>query len=170
MCQARLEVEWTNVEDDMRNLDFAPLYRATVGFDRVADLMDRALSSDMAQPTYPPYNIEKLDEETYRLTMAVAGFNEEMMTITVQDNVLVVAGKAHPDDEDVQYLYRGIARRAFERQFQLADFIKIGNASLENGLLRITLHREIPEAMKPRTIQISKKASPAKNKLIEHET
>jgi len=155
----------------MRSYDLTPLFRSSIGFDRLMRLMDTSLSSEeSSSSSYPPYNIEKLDEETYRLTMAVAGFNEEMMTITVQDNVLVVAGKAHPDDEDVQYLYRGIARRAFERQFQLADFIKIGNASLENGLLRITLHREIPEAMKPRTIQISKKASPAKNKLIEHET
>lgn len=155
----------------MRSYDLTPLFRSSIGFDRLMRLVDTSLRSEESSPSssYPPYNIEKLDEETYRLTMAVAGFNEETLTITVQDNVLIVAGKAHPDEENVQYLYRGIARRAFERQFQLADFIKIGDASFEDGLLRITLHREIPEAMKPRTIQISKKSPQSKNKLIEHE-
>ncbi|MBL9029178.1 MAG: Hsp20 family protein [Caedimonas sp.] len=154
----------------MRSYDLTPLFRSSIGFDRLMRLMDTSLRSDeSSSSSYPPYNIEKLNEETYRLTMAVAGFKEDALMITVHDNVLVVAGKACMDDENVQYLYRGIAGRAFERQFQLADFIKVGEAALENGLLRITLHREIPEAMKPRTIEISKKSSPVKNKLIEHE-
>lgn len=154
----------------MRSYDLTPLFRSSIGFDRLMRLMDTSLRSDeSSSSSYPPYNIEKLNEETYRLTMAVAGFKEDALMITVHDNVLVVAGKASMDDENVQYLYRGIAGRAFERQFQLADFIKVGEAALENGLLRITLHREIPEAMKPRTIEISKKSSPGKNKLIEHE-
>ena len=154
----------------MRSYDLTPLFRSSIGFDRLMRLMDTSLRSDeSSSSSYPPYNIEKLNDETYRLTMAVAGFKEDALMITVHDNVLVVAGKASMDDDNVQYLYRGIAGRAFERQFQLADFIKVGEAALENGLLRITLHREIPEAMKPRTIEISKKSSLGKNKLIEHE-
>jgi molecular chaperone IbpA len=152
----------------MRSYDLTPLFRSSIGFDRLMRLMDTSLRGEEGSSSYPPYNIEKLDDETYRITMAVAGFNEDTLAITVQDNVLVVSGKAHPDEENVQYLYRGIARRAFERQFQLADFIKVGKASLENGLLQLILHREIPEAIKPRTIQITKGPSP-KNTLIEHE-
>ena len=154
----------------MRTYDLTPLFRSSIGFDRLMRLMDASLrSEESSSGSYPPYNIEKLNEETYRLTMAVAGFKEKDLTITVQDNVLFVSGKACNDDEQIQYLYRGIAGRAFERQFQLADFIRVGNASLENGLLRLTLHREVPEAMKPRTITISKKPSLSKERLLEHD-
>ena len=150
----------------MRSYDLTPLFRSSIGFDRLMRLVDTPSRSEESS-SYPPYNIEKLTDESYRLTMAVAGFDESMIAITVQDNVLTVAGRAHPEDENVHYLHRGIARRAFERQFQLADYIKVGDASLENGLLRISLEREVPEAMKPRTINISQKGK--SQKLIEHE-
>ncbi|MGI4850640.1 MAG: Hsp20 family protein [Janthinobacterium lividum] len=149
----------------MRSYDLTPLFRSSIGFDRLMQLMDTPTRSEDSS-SYPPYNIEKLNDEAYRLTMAVAGFDEDMLNITVQNNVLCIAGRAHVDDENIQYLHRGIARRAFERQFQLADYIKVGEASLENGLLRINLEREIPEAMKPRTIRISQKENA--QKLIEH--
>lgn len=151
----------------MRTIDFTPLFRSSIGFDRLMNLMDSAGNRhDEPSASYPPYNIEKLDDSTYRLTMAVAGFSEDRLSIVIQDNVLMVAGKAKQEDDHVQYLYRGIAGRAFERQFQLADFIKIGGAFLEDGLLRITLVREIPEAMKPRSIAIQT-TSIKKGKLIE---
>ncbi|OJX11404.1 MAG: heat-shock protein [Caedibacter sp. 37-49] len=150
----------------MRNYDLTPLFRSSIGFDRLMRIMDSATRGEEGAPSYPPYNIEKMDDQTYRLTMAVAGFSEDNLSITVQDNVLVITGKARADDESVQYLYRGIAGRAFERHFQLADFIKVGDANLENGLLKITLQREIPEAMKPRTIEIRPAQKP-KGKLIE---
>lgn len=149
----------------MRSYDLTPLFRSSIGFDRLMQLMDTPTRSEDSS-SYPPYNIEKLNDEAYRLTMAVAGFDEDMLNITVQNNVLCIAGRAHIDEESVQYLHRGIGRRAFERQFQLADYIKVGEASLENGLLRINLEREIPEAMKPRTIRISQKENA--QKLIEH--
>ena len=145
----------------MRNFDLSPFFRSSIGFDRISDLMDTALRMDESTSGYPPYNIEKLAEHTYRLTMAVAGFGEADLAISIQNNMLVVAGRARQDDDKIQYLYRGIAGRAFERHFQLADFIKIGNAHLENGLLKITLEREIPEAMKPRRIEIQS-SKPAK--------
>lgn len=151
----------------MRNYDLTPLFRSSIGFDRLMRLMDSATRGEEGAASYPPYNIEKVDDQTYRLTMAVAGFSEDNLSITVQDNVLVITGKARADDENVQYLYRGIAGRAFERHFQLADFIKVGDANLENGLLRITLQREIPEAMKPRTIEIRPASHGSKGKLIE---
>ncbi len=151
----------------MRNYDLTPLFRSSIGFDRLMRVMDSATRGEEGGASYPPYNIEKVDDQTYRLTMAVAGFSDENLSITVQDNVLVIMGKARADDENVQYLYRGIAGRAFERHFQLADFIKVGEANLENGLLRITLQREIPEAMKPRTIEIRPAAHASKGKLIE---
>ena len=152
----------------MRNLDLSPFFRSSIGFDRLSDLMDSALRIDESGG-YPPYNIEKLGEHTYRLTMAIAGFSENDLAISVQNNVLVVAGRARQDEDTVQYLYRGIAGRAFERHFQLADFIKIGKAQLENGMLRIILEREIPESMKPRRIEIQsvKSSNPDDQKLIE---
>lgn len=153
----------------MRTYDFTPLFRSSIGFDRLMTMMDSAMRPDEAPTAYPPYNIEKLNDTTYRLTMAVAGFSEDNLSIVVQDNVLVVSGKAKQEDDQVQYLYRGIAGRAFERQFQLADFIKIGGAALENGLLRITLVREIPEAMKPRVVAIQTPTQ-KKSKLIEQGT
>jgi len=137
----------------MTTLDFSPLFRSTVGFDRLSRLMDAALRNDEVGG-YPPYNIEALGENAYRVTMAVAGFSPEDLTITTQENSLIVSGKMKNADENTQYLYRGIAGRAFERRFQLADFIKVTGAKLVNGLLHIELAREVPEAMKPRSIKI----------------
>jgi molecular chaperone IbpA len=137
----------------MTTLDFSPLFRSTVGFDRLSRLMDSALRNDEAGG-YPPYNIEALGENAYRVTLAVAGFSPEDITITTQENVLLVSGKMKQPEENTQFLYRGIAGRAFERRFQLADYIKVTGATLVNGLLNIELAREVPEAMKPRTIKI----------------
>lgn len=151
----------------MRTFDLTPLFRSSIGFDRLSQLVDSALrTEENGGGGYPPYNIERLDEQTYRLTMAVAGFHEEDLNIVVQDNTLTVSGRARPDDEKIEYLYRGIAGRAFERHFQLADFIKVGRASLKNGILRIKLEREVPEAMKPRRINIDQEPETSK-KLIE---
>ena len=144
----------------MRNIDLSPLMRATVGFDRMMNLLDTASRVDDGAPSYPPYNIEKTGEDTYRITMAVAGFGETDIDVTVQENSLVVKSvKAKGDDQDVEtespkYLHRGIAMRAFERRFELADTIKVTGAELKNGLLSIELVREVPEAKKPRQIKI----------------
>jgi molecular chaperone IbpA len=142
----------------MRALDFTPLYRATVGFDRIADLMDRALAADVAQPTYPPYNIEKLAEDAYRISIAVAGFTPDEMTVEVKDGALVVAARKSGDDART-YLHRGIATRAFERRFTLADHVRVTNAAHEHGMLHIDLVREVPEALKPRRIAIANGAT-----------
>ncbi len=139
----------------MRNLDFAPLYRATVGFDQIADLMDRVLSADVSQPTYPPYNIEKTADDAYRISLAVAGFTDEELSVEVKENALVVAARKAEEDAARTYLHRGIATRAFERKFQLADHIRVTGAAHENGMLHIDLVREIPEALKPRRIEIA---------------
>ena len=138
----------------MRNLDFAPLYRATVGFDQIADLMDRVLSSDVSQPTYPPYNIEKTADDAYRISLAVAGFTDEELSAEVRENALIVSGQKAQEDANRTYPHRGIATRAFERKFQLADHIRVEGAVHENGMLHIDLVREIPEALKPRQIEI----------------
>ncbi|WP_135449871.1 MULTISPECIES: Hsp20 family protein [Tabrizicola] len=138
----------------MRNLDFAPLYRATVGFDRIADLMDRVLSSDVAQPTYPPYNIEKTAEDAYRISIAVAGFAPEELSVEVKDGNLHIAARKAADETERTYLHRGIATRAFERRFALADHVRVTGAVHENGMLHVDLVREVPEAMKPRRIEI----------------
>jgi len=138
----------------MDRFDFSPLFRSTIGFDRLMRLADSATRVDGAG-TYPPYNIEATGENAYRLTMAVAGFAPEDLDITVKENELLVNGKARKDEDTAKYLHRGIARRAFERRFQLADHIKVAGASLANGLLHVDLVREIPEAMKPRKIDIS---------------
>ena len=138
----------------MTTFDFAPLFRTAIGFDRLARLMDTAASAAEA-PSYPPYNIEKTGEDTYRLTMAVAGFRPDELDMVVKDNTLVVSGKVANDGQKGEVLYRGIAARAFERAFQLADFVQVKNASLENGLLHVDLVREIPEAKKPRSIPIT---------------
>lgn len=140
----------------MRTFDLSPLFRSTVGFDRMSRLLDAALQGDEATLSYPPYNIEKLGEDSYRITMAVAGFSESDLELVQTENTLVVKGKARAEDEQVTYLYHGIAGRAFERRFQLADYIKVTGASLVNGLLHIDLAREVPEAAKPRTISIAK--------------
>jgi molecular chaperone IbpA len=139
----------------MRSFDLSPLFRSTVGFDRFASLFDAANRLDEQAPSYPPYNIEKTGDSTYRVTMAVAGFSASDITLTAQANSLVVTGKGNRDETAAQYLHRGIAGRAFERRFELADHIKVTGASLENGLLHIDLVREVPEAMKPRTIAIN---------------
>ncbi len=139
----------------MRTFDFAPLHRATIGFDQIADMMDRVLTNDVAQPSYPPYNIEKTDADTYRISVAVAGFSEEDLSVEVKENALIVAGKKAAEDKDRSYLHRGIANRAFERRFALADHVRVTGASHENGMLNIDLKREVPEALKPRRIQIS---------------
>ncbi len=142
----------------MRTFDLSPLFHSTIGFDHLNRLLDTASRTDETAPSYPPYNIEKLDEDTYRITMAVAGFAESDIEITARDHSLVVTGKAHKDDPAVKYLHRGIAGRSFERRFDLADFIRVQGASLVNGLLHVELAREVPEAMKPRTIAIETKS------------
>ena len=139
----------------MRHFDLTPLYRSTVGFDRLASILDQVMSAEVTQNTYPPYNIEKTGENAYRVTMAVAGFSADELTITVQEGVLTVTGKAAKEEEPKQFLHRGIARRAFERRFELADHIQVSGANLSNGLLHVDLVREVPEAMKPRTIKIA---------------
>lgn len=138
----------------MRTFDFSPLYRSTVGFDNMTRLLESALRADDSQSSYPPYNIEKTGENAYRITMAVAGFGENDITITAQDNSLVVTGKLAKTEEDKKFLYRGIAGRAFERRFELAEHIRVAGASLANGLLHIDLVKEVPEAKKPRTVKI----------------
>jgi molecular chaperone IbpA len=139
----------------MRSYDFAPLYRATVGFDRIADLMDRVLSSDVAQPTYPPYNIEKTAEDAYRISIAVAGFSPEDLTVDVRDGSLHVAARKATDESERNFLHRGIATRTFERRFALADHVRVTGAVHEHGMLHLDLVRETPEALKPRRIEIS---------------
>jgi molecular chaperone IbpA len=138
----------------MRTFDFSPLFRSSVGFDRLAQLMDSARDD---APTYPPYNIERTGEDQYRITMAVAGFGENDVEITAQENALTVVGKQPKDEAPKSLLYRGIAGRPFQRRFELAEYIRVTGASLENGLLHIELVREVPEAVKPRTIKIGSK-------------
>lgn len=139
----------------MRTYDFSPLYRATVGFDRIADLMDRVLSADVAQPTYPPYNIEKTDENAYRISVAVAGFTGAELSVEVKDGALVIAARKADDETAKTYLHRGIATRAFERRFALADHVKVSGATHVDGMLHVDLLREVPEALKPRRVEIA---------------
>ena len=144
----------------MRNYDLAPLYRATVGFDQIADLMDRVFANDLPQPTYPPYNIEKTDENAYRISLAVAGFAANDLTVEVRENALVVAARKPEEGEAGRsYLHRGIATCAFERRFTLADHVRVTGASHADGMLHIDLKREIPEMLKPRRIQIANASS-----------
>src|SRR5262250_3114332 len=138
----------------MDRFDFSPLFRSTIGFDRLTRLVDAAARVDTAALAYPPYNIEKTGEDAYRLTMAVAGFSPDEVDVTVHENSLLVTGKAKKEDENGRYLHRGIARRAFERRFSLADHIKVVGANLVNGMLHVDLAHELPEAMKPRKIAI----------------
>jgi molecular chaperone IbpA len=140
----------------MTTFDFSPLYRTSVGFDRLASLMSSATRQDQGN-SYPPYNIRTSGDDNYQITMAVAGFSENEIDVTTEQNRLIVVGN-RPDEKEEQgeYLHRGIATRSFERRFNLADHVKVVSASLENGLLYIDLEREIPEAMKPRTIRIGK--------------
>ncbi len=140
----------------MRAIDFSPLFRHSVGFDRMQHLLDAAAQRETNTNSYPPYNIEQSGDDSYRITMAVAGFGENDLDLTVTENSLVVAGKlADQAPEDVNYLHHGIAGRAFEQRFQLADHIKVKDAALVNGLLVIDLEHEVPEEKKPRKIAIS---------------
>ena len=136
----------------MRAIDFTPLYRSATGFDRLANLIESAASNGNAG--YPPYNIEQLGDNDYRISMAVAGFTQEELELSFQENLLTVKGNKQADTER-HYLYQGIAERGFERRFQLADYVRVKGADLKNGLLHIDLAREVPEAMKPRKIEIN---------------
>jgi molecular chaperone IbpA len=138
----------------MDRFDFSPLFRSTIGFDRLTRLVDAAARVDNTALAYPPYNIETTGEDAYRLTMAVAGFSPEEIDVTVHENALLVTGKAKKEDENGRYLHRGIARRAFERRFSLADHIKVVGATLANGMLHVDLVHEVPEEAKPRRITI----------------
>lgn len=147
----------------MRNVDLTPLYRSTVGFDRLASMLDQVMSHDVSAPTYPPYNIEKMGENSYRITVAVAGFSEEDLGIEVENGQLTVtaAKRDVPAAQKPVYLHRGIAERGFERRFQLADHVEVTGARIENGLLHIDLVREVPEKLKPRRIEIATPAADA---------
>ncbi len=150
----------------MRTFDVSPLYRSTVGFDRLFKLLDGMATADTPGSSYPPYNIERTGENAYRISMAVAGFSDEEISIESRENALTVKGdKSENDDDKSDVLYRGIAGRSFERRFQLADYVNVVGAKMENGLLHIDLVRELPEAMKPRKIEIAR--SNADSKQIE---
>ena len=140
----------------MRNFDLAPRYRATVGYDQIADLLDRVMANDVSQSSYPPYNIEKTADDAYRISIAVAGFSANDLNVEVKDGALVISARKSDEDESGRsYLHRGIATRAFERRFQLAEHVRVTGASHADGMLHIDLEREIPEALKPRQIAIS---------------
>jgi len=151
----------------MRTIDFSPLYRTVIGFDQMASLLDASMRSDQKRPTYPPYNIELTGEDKYRITMAIAGFEQSDLSIEVEGNTLTVVGQKAEEEEGKQYLYRGIAARNFERQFQLADHIKVNDASFKNGMLHIDLEREIPDALKPRKIAIQTNDETSANSTVE---
>ena len=140
----------------MRTFDFAPLYRSSVGFDQIATMMDRVLSNDGATPSYPPYNIEKLNDDAYRISIAVAGFSDADLSVEVRDKNLIVSARKAEEDEGKKYLHRGIATRAFERRFHLADHVQVTGAAHTDGMLHIDLERQVPEALKPRRIEIAK--------------
>ena len=139
----------------MNTFDFSPLFRSAVGFDHLYSKLDHATRTAQNQPSYPPYNIELIDEDSYRITMALAGFNESELNIQTENNVLTVSGQQAEQDQERHFLHRGIAARNFEHRFQLADHVKVTTAGLVNGLLNIELVREIPEAMKPHKIAIN---------------
>ncbi|WP_267426213.1 Hsp20 family protein [Methylobacterium sp. GC_Met_2] len=137
----------------MRTLDFAPLYRSTVGFDRLFSMLDQATQAETSA-TWPPYDIERVEDDAYRITMAVAGFGPDEIELTQHDTTLLVTGQRKSPDGDRQLLHRGIAARTFRQSFSLADHVKVVGANLENGLLTVSLKREVPEALKPRRIPI----------------
>ena len=141
----------------MRTIDFSPLYRSVVGFDRLASLLETAAAD--AATGYPPYNIERTDENAYRVDIAVAGFRPEDLNIEVKENLLTVQGRKAANDEGRRYLHRGLAERSFERKFQLADYVVVESANLADGLLSISLRRELPEALKPRRVEITSQPS-----------
>ena len=140
----------------MRNFDLSPLYRSTVGFDRLAGMLDQLMAGDAPAPTYPPYNIEKTGESAYRITVAVAGFGEGDLNVEVKNQQLTITASKRETEGEAKpvYLHRGIAERGFERRFQLADHVRVNGAELVNGLLHVDLVREVPEELKPRTIAI----------------
>lgn len=142
----------------MTTYDFSPLFRSTVGFDRFARLFESVLETDSSLPSYPPYNIESIGEDAYRITMAVAGFGEDELSIEARENTLVIAGRKKTDEGAVTYLHRGIAAREFVRRFQVADHVKVTGACLDHGLLSVDLVREVPEELRPRTIEIKTEA------------
>ncbi len=148
----------------MRHVDFSPLYRSTVGFDRLFTMLDSLAQPEGVQNTYPPYNIERTGEDAYRISMAVAGFSDDEISIEAHRNVLTIKGerKEETDGDGSEVLYRGIAARTFERRFQLADHVEVNGANLKNGLLHIDLKRNIPEEMKPRKIEITAGGKSAK--------
>ncbi len=153
----------------MRNFDFSPLYRSSIGFDRMASLLDSVNRTEQSQPSYPPYNIELTGEDKYRISMAVAGFSLAELNIELKPNLLTITGKKNEADSNKTFLHQGIAARNFERRFQLADYVRVEGANIENGLLHVNLLREIPEAMKPRTIEInSQEDGGAKPSLVEN--
>ena len=153
----------------MRTFDLAPLYRATVGFDQIADLMDRVTAAEQGK-TYPPYNIEKSGENAWKITVAVAGFAQDDLTVEVREQTLIVAASKAGEEGERQYLHRGIATRAFERRFTLAAHVQVTGARVENGMLEVDLVREIPEALKPRRIAIASAApKAAQTEVIEGE-
>ncbi|MGH1454455.1 MAG: Hsp20 family protein [Paracoccaceae bacterium] len=143
----------------MRSFDLAPLYRATVGFDQIADLVDRAFTNDVGQQSYPPYNIEKTDENAYRISIAVAGFSDADLAVETRENALIVTARKAEEEGERAYLHRGIATRAFERRFTLADHVRVTGATHADGMLHIDLIREIPEVLKPRQIAIASGAA-----------
>jgi molecular chaperone IbpA len=144
----------------------APLYRATVGFDQIADMMDRVLTTDVASPSYPPYNIEKTGDDAWRISIAVAGFAEDDLTVEQSEKSLLVSGRKAEDETARTYLHRGIATRAFERRFHLADHVRVIEASHLDGMLHIDLAREVPEALKPRKIEIARLAPVVEAKAV----
>ena len=146
----------------MNSIDLTPLYRSSVGFDRLASILDSAMRAENSTSSYPPYNIEVIDENSYTITLAVAGFTQDELDIQVEKGVLTVRGEKSTS-EDKKYLHHGIAFRAFERKFNLADYVEVTEANLENGLLSISLVKEIPEAMKPKSISINQKGA-----VLEH--
>ncbi len=150
----------------MRTFDLAPLYRATVGFDGIADLMDRVLTQDAGVTNYPPYNIEKLADGSWRISIAVAGFTADELAVEARENALVVTAKKAEDTTGRTFLHRGIATRAFERRFHLADHVRVSGASHLDGMLHIDLVKEVPEALKPRRIEIARQAAQDAN-LVE---
>jgi molecular chaperone IbpA len=138
----------------MRQIDFAPLYRSTVGFDRLFDLLDAVPGLDAGPSGYPPYNIERLGDNEYRISMAVAGFSEDELKVDVKEQMLTIRAEKKAEDKERQFLHRGIAARTFERRFQLADHVEVKGANLEDGLLHVDLVRNVPERLKARTVAI----------------
>ena len=150
-------------------IDLTPLYANTVGFDRFGSLLDAALNADRQAGGYPPYDIERLDENKYSITVAVAGFRDNEIDVQVENGVLSIRGRKEESRKDSRYLHRGIATRSFERKFNLADHVEVTNASLDNGLLVVSLVKEIPEAMKPRRIAVNTVQSPVQHGAIENQ-